>query len=356
MAIGKRLPLLAVLSLLFVCSGIARAQQGEGKAPKAAPYNLSFPLIVTGVIDMLYRAPTAPETGLPVVDDPKTPENEAEPVAIILKEAVANPHSGEYINEDHHRWWDGFCILQPEDDPDTADVDESLSLPMKAWLAANGPWYPQAGAPDAKTGLPAGNVWQADWVKTDEGVHHVDFIDWGDPLEGANPAAGRPCPVEVALYERLDATMTAYNTACLAYPQSADEIFGISKLGGASFTYESQFATLLTPKLSAEVWCPDGSIVGIPLEPTIGPSGRAGYASAPDGWVPKMAGEHRIWVHVSDPRVVLLGATVNDRDNVNMTAGTICEEPSRNELARSGIAGTSAFIDVLVVNPGGRKN
>ena len=359
MPMRRQAAVLAVVGTLVVClTAVAPSQDQDrpvaGQSLKPSPFNLSFPVVVTAPIAPFYRAPVHPETGLPVADDPKTPENEAEPVPVVLEESIVDPYTGEFINEDQRRHWDAFCVLRPEDDPETEDIDESQSQPMTTWLRTYKPWYSQAGTVDPATGARARNVWQAGWIKSDEGVHYVEFVDWGDPLESQRPAAGRPFPLEVALYERLDAPLAAYVTACLAYPESADAVYGTSKLGGAAFTFPSSFATLVTPAVSAEIWGPDGGIVELPLEPRIGPDGRAVLAAAGEGWTPAAAGEYRIWLRVADPRVSLDGATVNDRANVNLAAGTICDELGRNRLARTGITGNSAFIDILVVAPPAR--
>ena len=217
------------------------------------------------------------------------------------------------------------------------------------------------------------NVFQADWYWTGapgdfivpDGKYFIDFIDWGNPLENTvAPIVGKRFPVEIALYEKvastvtLDAwgeTMTGFKMDCIENPSSRSEVFGVSELDTTGFTKEICFATVLTNKFFVEVWDPAGGIYKIAIGPGIGPSGKMNFASAGGGWIPTMAGWHRIWLHLNDPLITLEGSIVNNDEHYIMTSGYMAEPLSQNKLDLVGVIGDSTFIDVYVFPPSGRR-
>ena len=212
------------------------------------------------------------------------------------------------------------------------------------------------------------NSFQADWYWTGApgdftvpvGKHFINFIDWGNPLENTvAPIVGKRFPVEIALYEKVASTvtldpwgetMTAYAMECIENPSTRSEIFGTTGL-----TKEVCFATVLTNKFFVEVWDPSGGIVKIPIAPGIGPSGKMNFASSGGGWIPTMAGWHRIFLHLNDPLITLEGSIVNNDEHYIMTSGYMAEPLSDNKLELVGVIGDSTFIDVYVFPPSGRR-
>ena len=242
------------------------------------------------------------------------------------------------------------------------------------------------------TDIGGNNTWQADWfytggVRVDGGVVtefepiveddyvKVDFIDWGNPLENIYPTVGKRFPVEVTFYKKLasgyDGTLTdneldlydpmvLYKMACLEYPSSKSELFGQGTYDydgttGGSRTFESAFATVLTTRFFAEIWGPDGSIVKIPVEPGIGPSGKMNFASNNGGWMPTMPGWHRIWLHTNDPLIDLSWTKVNNDEHYIMSTGCEVQDLNENKLEQVGVVGDSTFIDVYVSLPSGNR-
>jgi hypothetical protein len=257
--------------------------------------------------------------------------------------------------------------------PDLPDgnADKTDPIPMLDWLGANGTWYDQPltitypldyedpnliwNATYVTDETPGGsNSWQAEWRMTTDQAIQVDVIDWGNPLENNNPVVGQRFPVEIALYEKLVDPMMGYKMACLEYPSTRVELFGTSQMGSGTFTTDLYFATVLTNKFFAEVWNPDGTRTKIPIEPGIGPSGKMNFASAGGGWMPTMAGVHRIWLHFNDPLIDFSEAVINDDDHYIMSLGIMAEPLNKNKAEMSGIVGDSTFIDVLVVKPAGK--
>lgn len=330
------------------------------------------------------------------------------PVPIPVVEDITDEYDGTYIGNDTFYYQtyileDGHTVdydTQSWDDTDGDGFQDEWSVlyevpdgiadktdppePMVDYLTRNAPWYDQpltihpsvegvenpneiwntAYLDPADDG--GANSWQAEWVMkapTDPKIY-IDFIDWGNPIENNNPIVGQRFPLEIALYEKLGEvvggvptgeTMTAYKMACLENPSTRTELFGTSKLDGDGFTQEIYFATVLTNKFTAEVWNPDGSITKLEIEAGIGPSGKMNFASAGGGWIPTMAGSHRIWLHLNDPLIEFEGAKINDDDHLIMSLGLEAEEINHNKAEMSGIVGNSTYIDVLVVKPNGRK-
>ena len=100
---------------------------------------------------------------------------------------------------------------------------------------------------------------------------------------------------------------------------------------------------------------PDGTRTNIDLAPGMGPSGKMNFASASGGWIPDMAGVHRIWLHINDPLIGLTGAIVNNDEHYVGSSGCMVEELSQQKLDLSGIIGNSTFIDVDVQRPQGKN-
>ena len=372
--------------VLLVLLLIPAAGSAKKKNPNLAMPNLSFPVITTDVIQLFYLQTWVDSDGDGVVDDSEwvldydlddDGVNEmTEPTPIEVTEVINVQYNGSYPgNEDaeHCSYTldeeDGCAIdiSGPDGVPDGLIDDLDLTCePMLNWLQGMQPWYDQPVETSATDPnliwnvdyVDAANSWQADWVRETEAVITIDFIDWGNPLENINPIVDQRFPVEVALYEKLDTPMTAYKMACLEYPGTKVEVFGTSvspSPDSGGYTYGSYFATVLTNKFSAEVWNPDGTITTINLGPGIGPSGKMNFASGGGGWIPEMPGWHRIWLHTNDPLISFSGAIVNNDEHYIMSTGCMAQELNPNKLELTGIIGDSTYIDVLVVEPKGKK-
>jgi hypothetical protein len=365
--------------VLFLLPALGSAKKKDEY--RATP-NLSFPLIATDIIQLFYLQTWVDADGDGVVDDSEwildydlddDGVNEmTEPTPIEVTEVINVQYTGSYPgNEDafHYAYVIGEdgCAVDQDGDGVITD-DDRIETPMTTWLLSMQPWYDQpVTTTDTDPNLiwnadyvDAANSWQADWVWETETVVTIDFIDWGNPLENINPIVGQRFPVEVALYVKLESEtlMTAYKMACLEYPSSKEEVFGTSKNPSpdtGDHTYESYFATVLTNKFMAEVWNPDGTIDAITLGPGIGPSGKMNFASGGGGWIPRMPGWHRIWLHTNDPLIDFTGAIVNNDEHYIMSTGCKVQDLNANKLELSGIVGDSTYIDVLVVRPSGKK-
>lgn len=349
------------------------------KDPYRATPNLSFPVIATDIIQMFYLQTWVDKDGDGLVEDGEwvidydlddDGVNEmTEPTPIEVAEVIYVKYSGTYpqysteFTHDTYTIGEDGCAVDINGDGVIDDLDLT-KIPLVDWLKSMEPWYPQ---PVSTTNtdpnliwnteyVTSANSWQADWTDN-YGPVVVDFIDWGNPLENTvYPIVGQRFPVEVALYEKLEIPMTAYKMGCLEFESSKEELFGVSKLNTDSFTYDCYFATVLTNKFLAEVWNPDGSRTKIVLEPGIGPSGKMNFASANGGWIPKMAGWHRIWLHLNDPLISLSGAEVNNDEHYIMTSGCKVQDLNKNKQSLVGIIGNSTYIDVYVkASTGGGK-
>ena len=369
--------LLVVLLVLLLLPVVGSAKK---KDPLRAVPNLSFPLIATDIIQLFYQQTWVDADGDGEIDDSEwvldydlddDGVNEmTEPTPIEVTEVISVQYAGGYPGNEDAVYYayeldeDG-CAVDLDEDGVITD-DDRTETPMLAWLQSTQPWYDQPVTTiDTDPNLiwnadyvDAANSWQAEWVMTDQLVG-IDFVDWGNPLENINPIVGQRFPVEVALYELLETPMTAFKIGCLEYPSSKEEVFGTSDnpapdTGG--FTYGAYFATVLTNKFYAEVWNPDGTIEKITLGPGIGPSGKMNFASGGGGWIPRMPGEHRIWLHTNDPLISFSGAIVNNDEHYIMSSGCMVQELNPNKLELTGIIGDSTYIDVLVVKPSGKKN
>jgi hypothetical protein len=79
------------------------------------------------------------------------------------------------------------------------------------------------------------------------------------------------------------------------------------------------------------------------------PLPKAHFASSVGGWVLKMTGIHRIWLHVNNPLISLEGSIINNDEHYVMS--TQCgpaELLAPNKIAKTGIIGNSTFINVEV--------
>jgi len=367
---NKRLLLFVLLAVLLVFSvgGVSAKKQDTSKAMP----NLSFPLIMTNVIQLFFQQTWVDADADNVVDASEwvlTLDADGNPIPIAVDEVIAEQYTGTYPGNDGAE----YCYYTLDADGNATDInldgvidDSDLTcVPMLVWLDSMEPWYPQPLTTTSTDPndiwnadfVDSANSWQADWVTADALVT-IDFIDWGNPLENITPIVGQRFPVEVALYEKLTTTMTAYKMACLEYPGTKVELFGTSADPNpvpGSFTYESYFATVLTTQFTAEVYNPDGTITIIPVSPGIGPSGKMNFASSGGGWIPTMPGWHRIWLHVNDPLITFSGAIVNNDEHYIMSTGSMAQTLNANKLALTGIIGDSTYIDVYVVRPSGNK-
>lgn len=369
----KRYVFLAVLAVLLVCFPVVGAAKNDPKKDvfRAMP-NLSFPLITTDVIQVLYQQTWVDSDEDGEIDDSEwivTLDEAGNPIPIEVEEVINPQYTGSYPGNDDEMHTAYVldpvtgCAVDVNEDG-VVDDSDMTETPMVDWLQDMAPWYPQPV--ETSTTDPnliwnaeyvdAANSWQADWESKTDAVVNIDFIDWGNPLENINPLVGYRFPVEVALYEKLETPMTAYKMACLEYPGTKVELFGTSTNPGSdagSFTYGSYFATVLTTKFTAEVWNPDGTITNIVLGPGIGPSGKMNFASGNGGWTPTMPGWHRIWLHVNDPLIDFTGAIVNNDEHYIMSTGCMAQELNQNKQDLVGIIGDSTYIDVLVERPNG---
>jgi hypothetical protein len=394
---------MGILSIAVVLvAGFSYGQQVSKITNKAVP-NLSFPMIATDIIQIFYQQVWVDSDLDTIVDDSEwildydidndgTNENTL-PTPIPVSLVIIDSYDGSYNgNEDELFYWytlgDDGCAMDINSEtiigtPDgVVDDYDRTSEDMETWLRSMAFWYDQpvemleANAYDPNliwnvtyidtTDGGGKNSWQADWYWTGDvdgdalpdaispAKIYIDFIDWGNPLENIYPRVGRRFPVEVALYEKLETPMTAYKMACLEHPGTKIELFGTSDKPNpdpGSFTYGSYFATVLTNKFFAEIWCPDGTMVKIPLGPGIGPSGKMNFASNNGGWIPTMPGWHRIWLHLNDPMITLEGAKVNNDEHYIMWTGCEIQGLNPNKLEQTGITGDSTFIDVYVSLP-----
>lgn len=359
--------------------------EGTGNQdPYAALPNLSFPVVMTDTITTFYQTTWVDLDGDGVEDGNErilTLDEVGAPIPIVVAEDISDTYTGSfpgqvepdgsvtvfttYVLDENGCAVDLVNNTTGDPVPDgIADLTDPIL--MTEWLQAAEPWYPQ---PRVTTSTDPNDVWntafvsdytnswQADWAHVDEPVL-VDFIDWGNPLENTYPLVGYRFPVEVTLHTKLAEPMTAFKMACLEYPSSKIELFGTSR-APAPFnglhTFDCYYATVLTNRFIAEIWNPDGSIERIDLGPGIGPSGKMNFASASGGWIPRMTGTHRIWLHVTDPLISLGGAIVNNDEHYVMWSGCMAEELAPNKTASSGVIGNSVFIDVLVKKPNSKK-
>lgn len=434
----KKIVLVAALGAMLLYSGAALAKGGASKPPDTdsnqdvygATPNLSFPLVFTDLIDVLYAKIWVDTDGDAVMDQNEwftaydangngvldddldglleDGEDNITPTAgplipLVVSEVFGTAYSGTYPGQIEPPYNDEtydlayystyvlggedgcFVDLVDNEDPTilvpdgVADVTEPIL--MTDWLPLQEPWYPHPGSyVDANPNLTwqtdnvvdgdYANSWQADYaalidtdlsddVPYDAPVINIDFIDWGNPLENTYPLVGYRFPVEITLYQKLTEPMTAYRMGCLEYPSSADELYATSDLNTGAFIYESYYATVMTNKFRCEVLAPDASITQINLGPGIGPTGKMNFASAGGGWVPKVAGTHRIYFYMLDPKISFAGAIINNDEHYVMS--TLCgpaEQLSPNTINKSVVLGQVTWIDVLVKKPnssGGRK-
>jgi len=352
--------LLAVVLALLLTSAAALAA-GEkqnptpGQDPLALAPNLSFPVVMTTHLGQFYEWVVV---GTETLEDGTTIDVYNWVALDPPVESFTQQYTGSFpgMSDFFYGAW------VPGDDPATTDVTEDchwVTMPMLTFLNDNKPWYPQPT--DKYT-----NTWQAEWVLWEKtfapddpnyfwDMVLIDFVDWGNPLENINPTVGYRFPVEVALYTKLDETMTAYKMACLEYQSTRDELFGTSKLGGDSFTWESYYATVLTDDFQAWVVDPNGVRTDIVLEPAAGPSGKMNFASAGGGWMPRMPGWHRIYLQIDDENIWLRDAIVNNDEHYCMACGLMCEELSWQKLQLTGVFYNQTWIDVYVVPQGGKR-
>ena len=369
----KSVFMIVFLIVLLTLSGFVQAKKPEippepnptpGQDPTAAVFNLSFPMVATDIIDMLYQKdPVYDDTGT-IIDWVLRLDDDGQPIPITVVENIATQYTGAYLGNgtyvyEYYVQDEDGCAVDADGDGFSDTIVYGL---MIDWLKDMAPWFAQ---PATTTSTDPNeiwnyeftdnhNAWQAEWIRTDQPVS-IAFIDWGNPLENNNPVVGQRFPVEIAIYQRLATPMIGYKTACLEYPSTRSEVFGVSELGGSGFTREVCFATVLTNRYFVEVWNPDGTRARIRLDPAIGPSGKMNFASAGGGWIPTMPGTHRIWLHVNDPLISFSGAIINDDDHYIMSSGCMAATLNQHKLAKSGIVGNSTFIDVLVVKPSGSK-
>lgn len=231
-----------------------------------------------------------------------------------------------------------------------------LTDEQKAYVAANGPWYPQ------KT---EGNVWQADFVsKTSESV---TFINWGDNIESVNPKLRRPFRLEVTLFKTLDSPMTAYTMAELEYPSSSNELQGTN-----TNTYESNYATVVSNKpefvvqyLGNEIptdltwdvsrWVTgDGTyppiVSGFGFAPELNVGGKYIFGASTGGWKPDSVGFYRLTFFIpAGSGIDLSGAVI---DNFPPAVSTEADEGG---VATPVVMGdlNLTYVDVEVISGGG---
>jgi len=364
--------LLAVVLALALTSAAALAA-GEkqnpdpGQDPTALSPNLSFPVVMTTPLEQFFVMVQATDpltgellwtsTGDPVMVFATGEDGDYIPLPAVdeyLHHIYSGSHPG--MTDFDYGWWE----LVQGDDPATPDVIETdyhvwTTLDYIAYLNQFPTWYVQP------TDEAEPNTWQADWALWEKtllpddpnylwDLVFIDFVDWGNPLENINPMVGYRFPVEVALYQKLDAAMTAYKMACLEYMSTRDELFGTT-----GDLWESMYATVLTTDFDAWVVDPNGVQADISLEPAAGPSGKMNFASSDGGWMPKMPGWHRIYLQINDENIWLRDAVVNNDEHYCMTCGVMCEELSSQKQELTGIYYNQTWIDVYVVPQSGKR-
>jgi hypothetical protein len=241
-----------------------------------------------------------------------------------------------------------------------AGTSPGLSAEAVAFLAANGPWYPQ------KT---ASNAWQADY--TSQSDVDVTWVDWGDSIESVNPRVGYPARLEVTLYRQLATSMTAYTMAVLENPSSSTELQGTN-----TTTYESGFATITSgqPKLVVQylgsiepaslTW--DGTrwvsgptvprVVPVVFAPELNVGGKYIYGATQGGWRPDLAGRYRITFYVpTGSGITLTGETGvgNYSDRFGTGGGEDHEGGVATPVVVPGFNLT--YVDVAARSGSGRK-
>jgi hypothetical protein len=384
-----------LLSLFASPAAVAKKQN-----PLAATPNLSFPVVMTTTIQKFYQQIYVDDldgviepsdwvlgydsTGDGLVDTTDSTLGVLVPIGV--EEVISNVYGGSYTDGDPVCTYtvDPFTGEAVDINGEDAEGNVILGVPDGVINDADltcvpltelAPWYPQPR--DTTTTDPNliwntayvsnyKNSWQADWTNlalaTDPAPVSIAFIDWGNPLENISPTVGQRFPVEVTLHAKVadwvegaltGTSMTGYKMGCLEYGSSQTELFGTSDMNTDSFTYESAFATVLTTKFRAEVQPPTGPAYSITLEPGIGPSGKMNFASAGGGWIPTMAGRHRITLYVSDPLITFEGARVNNDEHYVMTTGAMAQALSTNKEGLSWVQGDVTWIDVDVVAPSG---
>jgi hypothetical protein len=388
-----------LLSLFASPAAVAKKQNVYAATP-----NLSFPVVMTTTIQKFYQQIYVDDLdgvvepsdwklgydsdadGLVDTTDPTL----GVPVPIAVTEDISNTYTGSYYQSAESCTYTVDAVTGEAIDINTDNDDGTVTpgvldgivndadltcVPLTEYA----PWYPQPRVTSTTDPNLIWNTtyvsdyrnsWQADWANVAmadaPGVVDIAFIDWGNPLENIRPTVGQRFPVEVTLHTKVadwvdgalaDTSMTGYRMGCLEYESSQTELFGTSAFDTAGFTYESAFATVLTTQFRAEVQPPTGPSYSIPLEPGIGPSGKMNLASAGGGWIPTMAGLHRITLYVSDPLISFEGAVVNNDEHYVMTTGAMAQRLSSNKVGLSWVQGNVTWIDVDVVAPsGGGKN
>lgn len=401
----------AITTTLLVSLAASPAAMAKKQNVYAATPNLSFPLIMTDTVQKFYQQifvddgdgvvePSDWELGYDSTGDGFVDTTDATLgvlVPIAVEEVISDIYTGTYPGSAPVCTYTVDPVTGEAVDINTENADGTVTLDVPDGIINDAdltcvtdlstlkPWYPQPRVTSSTNPNDIWNTlyvsdyrnsWQADWTNLAlaEAPEVVDiaFIDWGNPLENISPTVGQRFPVEVTLHAKVadwtdgvdeadgdlgETSMTGYRMGCLEYGSSKDELFGTSDMNTDSFTYESAFATVLTPNFRAEVQPPTGPAYTITLEPGIGPSGKMNFASAGGGWIPTMPGTHRITFYVEDPLITFEGALVNNDEHYVMTTGAMAQTLSTNKEGLSWVQGDVTWIDVDVVAPsGGGKN
>jgi hypothetical protein len=258
---------------------------------------------------------------------------------------------------------DGFTvtpITEPKFEVEYTGPYTGLTQEQLDYVEANGPWYAQKVE---------GNVWQADVGEV--GEVDVYFVDWGDAIESTDPKIGRPYRLELALYAQLTAPMTAYTMAELAFPSSPQETQGTN-----TKTYESEYATIATPKgklvvqkydLGATLtwngseWDGADDPENVTFAQELNVGGKYIFGASTGGWKPDELGEYRITFYFA------AGGTVNFIDDDPLTNDIneatlvgdynggvpIIPKVGENNTAVVDPINNITYIDVTVVQSGG---
>ena len=102
----KSVFMIVFLIVLLTLSGFVQAKKPEippepnptpGQDPTAAVFNLSFPMVATDIIDMLYQKdPVYDDTGT-IIDWVLRLDDDGQPIPITVVENIATQYTGAYL-------------------------------------------------------------------------------------------------------------------------------------------------------------------------------------------------------------------------------------------------------------------
>ncbi|MEJ5225648.1 MAG: hypothetical protein WHV44_14415 [Anaerolineales bacterium] len=215
-----------------------------------------------------------------------------------------------------------------------------------------------------------GNTWQAENANG-AGEVVVSEIDWGDSLESVDMKVGRPVRVELTLYKRLDAPMTAYHMVMLANPSSPDEVQGACATtnpgtNDTALTYPSLEATVYSPYAKLVIqkitgtnltwdgtqWVGDaGAPIKVSFAGELNVGGKVIYGLSTGGWKPTDIGTYRITFYLPKDKNTFFDENTKIRLAAEVTAASEGGEAGGDAVVDP--ANNLTYIDIRVI--GGRK-